>query len=272
MSASAGLTGWPASVASSSRRTGVRGHEAERDQAHGVDARRPTTAVPGEAAPTTMPATAGPMRLADRRADHALEAVDGQQVGLGDQRGQPGGVGRVVERHRGADHERDEREVPDRGGVGRATAPRPAPCRPAPRAQTASRIVFCGTRSATTPASSAGSSTPIGTAGGDDRELGRAAADPDDLPDQGDQPDALPERARNQRHRQPAVAGVRNGVSARGSERPRAWSSTVSTTASTTGSVMTLLLRAVSAWMDRQRHLDSSPFSGSDHLPGRIGA
>ena len=53
--------------------------------------------------------------LADGRTHHAFEAVDRHQVGLGDERGQPGGVGGVVERHPHPGDERDGREVPDLG-------------------------------------------------------------------------------------------------------------------------------------------------------------
>ena len=75
-------------------------------------------------------------------------------------------------------------------------------------AATTSRISFCGTRSATTPPSSAGSSTPTAPAVDTTDSWAGAAADPDDLPDQRDDPDAGGEGREHQRDRQPPVGRV----------------------------------------------------------------
>ena len=81
------------------------------------------TAAPDETAPTTTPATAGPSAWPERGPDHALEAVDGLEVGprrraRAATRSRPGSR-RPCRRRSPSD---DDREVPDLGHVGAGTS------------------------------------------------------------------------------------------------------------------------------------------------------
>ena len=182
----------PVSSASSAERRGRR--------------RRPGWPQPGEAAADHDAGHGRADRLADRRPDHALEAVDRQQVRLGHQRGQPGGVGRVVERH---------------GHAGRRSATA-ARCQSWVRSVSDSSATSADAAELDRRDGDAGSSSAgpgrrprrrAGTGSArrarwrrrDQRELARAATDADDLPDQRDHPHAPGEGGEHERDGQPAV-------------------------------------------------------------------
>ena len=104
-------------------RVGLTAHRRQRDERQGEQAQ------PGHRGgdrqrgtrrdrPDEHAGDAGTDRLADGGPDHALEAVDGHQVGLRHQRGDPRRVGGPVEREAHAGHERHGGEVPELGRVG----------------------------------------------------------------------------------------------------------------------------------------------------------
>ncbi len=164
-------------------------------------------AAPAEAMPTATPATAGPTAWPIGGSDHALEAVDREQVLLGHQRRQPGGVRREVERHRRADREPDDGELPELGQVGE---------RQHGHERHAGQLdggdddqdQLLRDPVGDHAAEQRRQQHPDRTGGRDDGQLGGTAAHPDDLPDQADHPDAAGERRQHQRDRQPPVRRV----------------------------------------------------------------
>ena len=214
MSCSAERTGCVACSSSRVRRIGVCGTLSSASTVTTELAAATANAVDGAGRRHDRPRDGRPDRLPDGGPHHALEPVDRLQLRLGHQGRQPRGVGGVVEGHPHPRREGDPREQPETAQAHRRQQ------RDQPHAHDLDERHGHedeALRHAVGhhPGHEGGQQHTDGARGGDERQLGRAAPEPDDLPDQRDHPHPGGERARGQRHGEPAV-----GRGAEGRERP----------------------------------------------------
>jgi hypothetical protein len=150
---------------------------------------------------------AGPDGLAQGGADHALEAVHGLEVRLVDERRQPRGVGRVVERHPHPGHQGHGGEVPDLRQVEQGQRRDQGHAGELERGD-AQQDALLRDPVGHHAADQRRDEDTDGAGGRHERELTRTAAEPDDLPDQGHDPDARGEGGEGQGEGEPSVGSV----------------------------------------------------------------